>query len=121
MPKAFKSIDEYISTFPEHAQVALQTMRQAIQKAAPKAKETISYNIPTFKTSKNLVHFAGYKHHIGFYPGASGIANHLKDIKKYVHAKGSVQFPIDSALPVSLITKIVKFKLKEQATQLNDK
>ena len=107
------SIDAYIATFPPEVQALLQQMRQTIQKAAPKATEAISYQIPTFKLHGNLVHFAGFKKHIGFYPGAAGIAAFQDELAGYKSAKGSVQFPLDQPLPLALVTKIVKFRVKQ--------
>ncbi|PKA16451.1 iron chaperone [Leptospira haakeii] len=109
----FKSIDEYIKTFPKEVQSLLQELRKVIQEEAPEASEKISYQIPTFYLNGNLVHFAAYKNHIGFYPGASGIAKFKKEIDKYKNAKGSVQFPIDQPLPFTLVRKIVKFRVGE--------
>jgi len=86
-------------------------MRQTIQKAAPSATEAISYQIPTFKLSGNLVHFAAFKKHIGFYPGAAGIAAFQDELVGYKSAKGSVQFPLDKPLPLALVSKIVKFRV----------
>jgi uncharacterized protein YdhG (YjbR/CyaY superfamily) len=111
--KQHAGIDEYISTFPESTQQLLQQMRIAISKAAPKAEEAISYAMPTFKLHGNLVHFAGYKYHIGFYPGAGGIAAFKDDINKYKNAKGSVQFSLDKPLPLALVTKITKYRVKQ--------
>ena len=107
------SIDAYIATFPPEVQALLQQMRQTIQKAAPKATEAISYQIPTFRLQGNLVHFAGFKKHIGFYPGAAGIAAFQGELAGYKSAKGSVQFPLDQPLPLALVTKIVKFRVKQ--------
>ncbi|PJZ48764.1 iron chaperone [Leptospira saintgironsiae] len=109
----FKSIDEYIKIFPKEVQSILQELRKVIQEEAPEAIEKISYQIPTFYLNGNLVHFAAYKNHIGFYPGASGIAKFQKEIDKYKNAKGSVQFPIDQPLPFGLVRKIVKFRVGE--------
>lgn len=109
----FTNIDEYISTFPESTQKLLEQMRTAIAKAAPQAEEAISYAMPTFRLHGNLVHFAGYKNHIGFYPGAGGIAAFQDEIDKYKNAKGSVQFPIGQPLPLSLVIKITKYRLKQ--------
>lgn len=109
----FQSIDEYIKTFPKEVQLILQELRKVIQEEAPEASEKISYQIPTFYLNGNLVHFAAYKNHIGFYPGASGIAKFKKEIDKYKNAKGSVQFPIDQPLPFELVRKIVKFRVGE--------
>lgn len=107
------TIDEYIAMFPPAIQELLQIMRTAIHKAAPKAEETISYQIPTFTLHGNLVHFAAFKHHIGFYPGADGIASFSEELSAYKGAKGSVQFPLDKPLPIALVTKIVKFRVQK--------
>jgi uncharacterized protein YdhG (YjbR/CyaY superfamily) len=88
-------------------------MRDTIRKAAPKADETMSYGMPTFKLNGNLVHFAGYKNHIGFYPTPSGIEAFNKELSVYKSSKGAVQFPLDQRLPLTLITKIVKLRVKE--------
>ena len=108
-----KSIDTYISTFPDDVQVLLKSIRETVHKAAPDAEETIKYGIPTFVFHGNLVHFGGYKNHIGFYPAPSGIEAFKKELSQYKSAKGSVQFPIDKPLPLSLIAKIVTFRVKE--------
>ncbi len=108
-----KNIDEYIASFPEDIQKILEKLRVVIRKAAPKAEETINYAMPTFTLNGNLVHFAAYKNHIGFYPTPSGIDAFKKELSLYKGAKGSVQFPIDKPLPWALITKIVKFRVKE--------
>ncbi len=90
-----KTIDEYIADFPEDIQKLLETMRATIAKAAPKAEEAIKYAIPTFILNGNLVHFAGYKNHIGFYPAPSVIVAFKKELSVYKCAKGSIQFPLD--------------------------
>jgi uncharacterized protein YdhG (YjbR/CyaY superfamily) len=108
-----KNIDEYIADFPEDVQVILEQMRSTIKKAAPNAEETINYAIPTFTLNGNLVHFAGYKNHIGFYATPSGNEAFEKELSTYKVGKGSIQFPIDEPLPVSLITKMVKYRVKE--------
>ncbi|HMI08639.1 MAG TPA: DUF1801 domain-containing protein [Flavobacterium sp.] len=108
------SISEYIAGFPEETQQALEKVRAETQKAAPEAVETISYAMPTFKlNTKNLVHFAGYKNHIGFYALPSGNVAFQKEIAKYKSGKGSIQFPLDQPMPLGLIAKIVKFRVKE--------
>jgi uncharacterized protein YdhG (YjbR/CyaY superfamily) len=109
----FKTIDGYIKTFPAHIQSILEKMRQTIRKAAPEAVEAISYQIPTFKLNGNLVHFAAFKKHIGFYPTSSGIKAFKKELSPYKGAKGSVQFPIDKPIPYNLVKKIVMFRVKE--------
>ncbi len=115
MNTTITTIDEYIATFPASTQALLQQMRTTIAKAAPKAEEAISYGMPTFKLQGNLVHFAGYKNHIGFYPAPSGIVSFAEDLKKYQTSKGAIQFPIDEKLPLALVTKIVKFRVKENS------
>ena len=108
-----KNIDEYIAGLPADAQKILGKVRVTIQKAAPDAQETINYGIPTFTLNGNLVHFAAFKSHIGFYPTPSGIAKFKKELSVYEGAKGSVRFPLDKPIPYALITKIVKFRVKE--------
>jgi uncharacterized protein YdhG (YjbR/CyaY superfamily) len=99
--------------FPENIQVLLESMRQAIHEAAPEAQETISYQMPTFRQNGNLVHFAAYKKHIGFYPTPSGIEAFKDELSRYESAKGSVRFPLDQALPLDLVRRIVEFRVKE--------
>jgi uncharacterized protein YdhG (YjbR/CyaY superfamily) len=108
-----KNIDEYIAGFPENVQKVLEKIRMTIRKAAPQAEEIINYGIPTFTLNGNLVHFAGFKNHIGFYPTPSGIEKFKDELSVYEGAKGSVQFPLDKPIPYGLITKIVKFRVKE--------
>lgn len=108
-----KNIDEYIAAFPHEIQDQLQKLRETIRKAAPNAEEAMSYAIPTFRLNGNLVHFAAFKKHIGFYPGPSGIDAFRKELSTYDRAKGSVRFPIDKPLPLSLVSKVVKFRVKE--------
>lgn len=108
-----KSIDGYITEFPPETRKVLEEMRALIKATAPGATEKISYAIPTFHLNGNLVHFAGYEKHIGFYPGASGIQAFKEDLKPYKSAKGSVQFPLDQPLPADLIRRIVEFRVKE--------
>ena len=107
------TIDEYIAGFPESVQLVLEQVRTTIQTAAPEAKETISYAIPTFTLNGNLVHFAAFKNHIGFYPTPTGMESFEKDFAPYKTGKGSVQFPLDKPIPLNLITKLVKFRIKE--------
>ncbi len=116
-----KDIDSFIATFPEETQKLLQQVRETIKKAAPEAEETINYGIPTFKLNGNLVHFSGYKNHIGFYPGASGIKTFEQELSIYKSAKGSVQFPIDQAMPLDLITKITKFRVQQNLEKTQTK
>lgn len=109
-----KTIDAYIKDFPEDVRTILQKIRKIIHEAAPEAEETISYRMPTFKLGgKNLVHFAAFKNHIGFYPTPSGITAFKKDLSPYKNAKGSVQFALDKEIPFSLIHDITMFRVKE--------
>lgn len=109
----FTSMDEYIATFPAEIQEKLQEMRAAIRAAAPDAEEKISYQMPTFALKGNLVHFAAFKHHIGFYPAPRGIEAFKDELARYKGAKGSVQFPLDEPLPLDLVGRIVKFRVAE--------
>ena len=109
----FNSIDEYIATFPKDIQKILQELRATIKAAAPDSEEKISYQMPTFFMNGNLVHFAAFKKHIGFYPTPSGIEAFQKELSVYDGAKGSVQFPIDEPMPLKLISRIVKFRAAE--------
>jgi uncharacterized protein YdhG (YjbR/CyaY superfamily) len=111
--KKFETIDEYIETFPEDIQDILKKMRKVIQEATPEAEETISYGMPTFKLNGNLVHFAAYKNHIGFYPTPSGIEAFKEEISGYKSSKGAVQFPLDKPIPYDLVVKMVIFRVKE--------
>ncbi|GLI12293.1 hypothetical protein MARBORIA2_13830 [Methanobrevibacter arboriphilus] len=107
------TIDEYISNYPENIQKILEKIRKTIKEVAPEATEKISWGIPTFYLNKNLVHFAAYKKHIGFYPNPSGIENFKDDLSKYKTSKGTVQFQYDELIPYDLIRKIVEFRVQE--------
>ena len=109
-----QSIDEYIASFPKDIQTILEQIRKTIIKAAPDAQETINYQMPTFALNGNLVHFAAFEKHIGFYPTPSGIEKFKKEIAAYKNAKGSVQFPLDQPIPYDLIGRITEFRVKEQ-------
>ena len=111
--KASKDIDSYIASYPQKTQVLLEEMRAVICKAAPQATEAISYGVPTYKLNGNLVHFGGFKFHIGFFPTPSGIKHFQKELSAYKTSKGAVQFPIEKPIPVGLVAKIVKFRVKE--------
>jgi uncharacterized protein YdhG (YjbR/CyaY superfamily) len=115
------NIDEYIAGFPKDVQKQLEEIRATIRKAAPDAEEGISYAIPTFKLSGNLVHFAAFKNHIGFYPAASGIQAFKKELSGYEGGKGTVKFPLDEPLPLALIAKIVKFRVKDNLERRKSK
>jgi uncharacterized protein YdhG (YjbR/CyaY superfamily) len=117
----FKSIDEYLLQFPSEVQEILKTLRKVIKESAPDAEEKISYQMPTFVLHGNLVHFAAFKNHIGFYPTPSGIDAFKHELSEYKGAKGSVQFPIEKPLPFELISEIVKFRVAENIKQAEDK
>ena len=121
MAKQFKTMDEYINTFPDDVQRILNELRQAIKETAPEAQETINYQIPTFTLNGNLVHFAAFKDHIGFYPTPSGMEAFKKELASYKGAKGSVQFPIDQPLPLPLIRRIVEYRVKENSERKQKK
>ena len=114
MERQYNTIDEYIKTFPVDVQSILEKMRQTVRKAAPGAVEAIAYQMPTFRLNGNLVHFAAFKSHIGFYPTPSGIEAFKKEISRYKWSKGAVQFPLDEPIPYDLVEKIVKFRVKEK-------
>ena len=115
--RGFRSIDEYIASFPEDAQASLQTMRATVRAAAPDAVERISYQMPTFAQEGNLVHFAARKDGIGFYPTSSGIAAFQQELAHYKGTKGAVRFPQGQPLPLELITRIVQFRLAENLSR----
>jgi len=108
-----KSIDEYISRFSPDVQHTLEELRMAIRKAAPEAEEKISYQMPTFALKGNLVHFAAFKNHIGFYPVPSGIEAFRKELAPFIKGKGTVQFPLNEPVPYDLVKKIVIFRTRE--------
>ena len=117
----FMSINEYILGFPPEIQEILNMMRKVIKESAPEANEKISYQMPTFVLHGNLVHFAAFKNHIGFYPSPSGIDAFKHELSEFKGAKGSVQFPIGKPLPYELISKIVKFRVAENLLKSEEK
>lgn len=116
-----ESIDAYIEQFPADVQKKLLQMRVAIRKAAPKAEEAMKYAIPTYVQEGNLVHFAAFKNHIGFYPAPRALVEFKKDLSAYKGSKGTVQFPLDEPLPLALIKRIVKFRIKENVERAKAK
>ena len=117
----FNSIDEYIGLYPSEVQDILTTLRKVIKELAPEATEKISYQMPTFAMHGNLVHFAAYKKHIGFYPAASGVAAFTDKLVEYKTSKGAIQFPIDKPLPYELIKEIVRFRVDENIKRAEEK
>jgi len=116
-----KNFDDYVDHFPNDVQRLLKKMRLTIRKAAPGATEKISYGMPAYTLDGILVWFAAHKTHIGFYPRKSAIIAFKSELSSYKGAKGSVQFPFDRPLPVSLITRIVKFRIQENRSKKNKK
>ncbi len=112
-----ETIDEYISAFPSEIQALLEKMRLTIRKTAPHASEKISYRMPTVYLNGNLVHFAAFKHHIGFYPAPSGIEAFQDELVKYKTSKGAIQFPLDEPLPLKLVEAIVRFRVQENTNE----
>lgn len=112
--KQVQDIDTYIRMYPKQIQTLLRSMRKTIQAAAPGAREGIKYGMPTFiLEGKNLVHFAAFKNHIGFYPAPSGIVAYKEKLRKYATSKGAIQFPLDGPLPLSLVKAITQYRVKE--------
>ena len=115
------NIDEYIENFPDEVRQVLRKLRRTIKAAAPTASEAIKYRMPTFVLNGNLVHFAAFKSHVGFYPAPSGITRFKDELRSYKGAKGSVQFPLDRPLPFGLVRKIVRFRVEEALGTLKNK
>ena len=117
----FRSIEEYITTFPEDIQALLEAIRATIKASAPEAEERISYQMPAFALKGNLVYFAAHKHHIGFYPTSSGIEAFKDELSGYEITKGSIKFPLNQPLPMVLISKIVQFRVTENLNKAEAK
>jgi len=111
--KALENIDDYISDFPTDVRRILRKLRSAIKKAAPQAKETISYRIPTFTLRGYLVHFAAFKDHVSLFPTSSPMKAFKRALSPYKVSRGTIQFPLDRPLPLTLVGRIVKFRVKE--------
>ena len=111
--KGFKTVDEYIATFPKNVQSILEELRQAIRESAPEAEEAISYQMPAFKLDGVLVWFAAFKNHIGFFPTSSAIEAFKEELFDYKVSKGTIRFPLDKPIPFDLVKKIVKYRVKE--------
>lgn len=111
------SVDAYIAGFPEHIQALLQSVRDTVRAAAPEAEERIAYQMPTYSQHGNLVHFAAFKNHIGFYPAPSGIEAFAQELARYEGAKGSIRFPLDEPLPLDLIRRVVEYRLAENTAK----
>lgn len=116
-----EEIDAYIEGFPESVRGLLEEVRETIRAAAPDAREKISYAVPTFDLHGNLVHFAAFERHIGFYPTPSGVAEFDEALSPYKQGKGSVQFPLDQPMPLELIARIVRFRVNENLKKAAEK
>ena len=112
--KGFKTIDEYIASFPQSTQTTLQQIRQVIKEAAPQAQEVISYGMPAFKQNHILVWFAAFRNHIGFFPKVTAMEAFKEKLSNYQTSKGTIRFPLDKPIPIELVKEIVKFRLKEE-------
>jgi uncharacterized protein YdhG (YjbR/CyaY superfamily) len=121
MNTKFQTVEEYISTFPPKTKKFLKDIRTTIKQAAPQAEEAISYNMPAFKLHGMLIWYAGYKEHIGLYPRTTVIQAFKKDLEGYKLSKGTIQFPLDQPLPLDLITRIVKYRIKENLEAIKTK
>ena len=119
MPRQkFKSVDEYIAAFPKNIQIILQELRQAIRDAAPEATEVISYQMPAFRLNGNLVWFAAFKNHVGFFPTSSVTEAFKERLLSYKTSKGTIRFPIDEPIPFDLVKEIVRFRVQENSSKV---
>ncbi len=116
-----KNIDEYIGRYPKDVQAKLRKIRATIRTAAPTATEAISYQIPTFKLAGNLIHFAAFPKHISLFPTSSGVARFQKELAGYETSKGTIKFPLDRPIPYGLITRITRFRVKENSERAKQK
>ena len=116
----YETVDDYISQFPKDIQKILENLRKLIKNTAPESKEMINYGIPTYKLNGNLVHFAGFKNHIGFYPTPTGIEKFKDKLSDYKLSKGTIQFPINNPLPLDLIREIVIFRVNENLKNVSE-
>ncbi len=113
MTTAINTIDAYIAQYPKDVQEKLQTIRSMVKRIAPTATERISYGIPTFHLQENLVHFAAFKHHIGFFPGPEAVAAFASQLSAYKTSKGTIQIPLDVPLPLELLEKIIRYRVQK--------
>jgi uncharacterized protein YdhG (YjbR/CyaY superfamily) len=110
----YRNIDDYVASFPPELRKVLEQIRQTVRKAAPGAEEMIKYNMPAFSSNGNVVYFGAFRHHIGLFPSPSGVPAFEKELSAYKTGKGSVQFPLDHSMPLSLISRIVKYVLYQR-------
>jgi uncharacterized protein YdhG (YjbR/CyaY superfamily) len=121
IPASPTNVDEYIAAFPRKVQAILQRIRATIRRAAPDAREVVSYRMPTFKLNGALLHFAAFKNHIGLYPPVRGNADLEKAVRPYAGETGNLRFPFDRPIPYALIERIVKFRVKQALTSVTTK
>jgi uncharacterized protein YdhG (YjbR/CyaY superfamily) len=119
--KSFENIDDYINAFQGKTKEVLEKIREVVREVAPEATESINYGIPTFKLAGNLVHFAAYKNHIGFYPAPSGMEEFKKEVATFKTGKGTMQFPLDKPIPYKLISAMVQFRVEENEIKASKK
>jgi uncharacterized protein YdhG (YjbR/CyaY superfamily) len=115
------NVDEYIAMYPENIRIMLEKIRAAIRQAAPEAQEKISYQMPSYKLKGMLVYFAAHTNHMGFYPLKSAIEAFKSELEQYQTSKGTVQFPYNKPLPVNLIKRIIKFRVRENLVKAASK
>jgi uncharacterized protein YdhG (YjbR/CyaY superfamily) len=115
--QSYKTVDEYIATFPKNVQAILQELRQAIKDAAPQAQEAISYQMPAFKLNGMLIWFAAFKDHVSFFPKVSGIEAFKDKLANYKTSKGTLRFPLDEPIPIDLVKETVRYRVKENLSQ----
>jgi uncharacterized protein YdhG (YjbR/CyaY superfamily) len=115
--KKYKTMHEYLDDFPPNIRKILKQLSSAIKSAAPQTEETMAYGVPTYKLNGNLVHFGAFKSHIGFFPTPSAIVAFKKELSKYNLSKGTVQFPLDKPLPIGIIKRIVKYRVKQNLSK----
>lgn len=117
----FQNVEEYINQFDYEIQNILRNFRLFIISNFPELEETISYAMPTYRLNGNLIHFAGYKNHLGFYPGPSGVINFLEKSDRYKTSKGAIQFPLNEPLPLEIIKEVIEFRIFENKSKIKNK
>jgi uncharacterized protein YdhG (YjbR/CyaY superfamily) len=119
--KEYKNVDEYVASFPEATQILLEQLREIVLTTAPDVEERISYGMPSYKWNGILVYFGAYAKHIGFYPTGSSLVVFQDELTSYKRSKGTIQLPLNQALPLDLLTRIVQFRMKENEEKMKEK
>jgi uncharacterized protein YdhG (YjbR/CyaY superfamily) len=119
--KEYKNVDEYVASFPEATQILLELLREIVLTTVPDVEERISYGMPSYKWNGVLVYFGAYAKHIGFYPTGSSLVVFQDELTSYKHSKGTIQLPLNQALPLNLLTRIVQFRMKENEEKMEEK